>query len=52
MLPEGLAFLKPGWWLIHVIAVALVASYAYRKGRQDERKSREQAESARREDRG
>jgi len=40
MLPEGLAFLKPGWWLIHAIAIALVASYAYRKGREDERKAR------------
>ncbi len=42
MLPEGLEFLKPGWWLIHLIAVALIASYAYRQGRADERKSKDE----------
>lgn len=40
VLPEGLEFLKLGWWIIHVLAVMLVWSYAYRKGRLDERKSR------------
>jgi hypothetical protein len=40
VLPEGLQFLKLGWWLIHVLGVLLVWSYAYRKGRIDERKAR------------
>jgi len=34
-LPEGLEFLKLGWWAIHVLAVLLVYSYAYRKGRNE-----------------
>ena len=38
-LPEGLGFLKLGWWAIHVFAVLLVYSYAYRKGRNDERRA-------------
>jgi hypothetical protein len=37
VLPEGLEFLKLGWWLVHVLGVWLVWSYAYRKGRKDER---------------
>jgi hypothetical protein len=40
VLPEGLKFLEPGWWLIHALAVLLIYSYAYRKGRGDERKAR------------
>jgi hypothetical protein len=40
VLPEGLEFLKLGWWLIHILGVLLVWSYAYRKGRLDERRSR------------
>jgi hypothetical protein len=39
VLPEGLEFLKLGWWLIHILGVLLVWSYAYRKGRLDERRS-------------
>jgi hypothetical protein len=40
VLPEGLGFLKPGWWLLHVLAVVFVYSYGYRKGRGDERRAR------------
>lgn len=40
VLPEGLGFLKAGWWLIHVIAVVLVYAYGYRKGRRAERQER------------
>ena len=36
-LPEGLEFLKPGWWLVHAVSVLLVYSYGYRKGRIVER---------------
>lgn len=39
MLPEGIEFLKPGWWLIHALAVLFVYAWAYRKGRGDERRS-------------
>ncbi len=38
-LPEGLKFLHLGWWVIHALAVLLVYSYAYRKGRNDERRA-------------
>jgi hypothetical protein len=41
VLPEGLEFLKPGWWLIHVLAFALVFVYGYRKGRAAERRERD-----------
>ena len=40
VLPEGLQFLKPGWWLLHVLAFALVFVYGYRKGRLDERRDK------------
>jgi hypothetical protein len=39
-LPEGLQFLKLGWWVIHVVAIYLVYQYAYRKGRHDARRER------------
>jgi hypothetical protein len=45
VLPEGLSFLKPGWWILHVLAVALVFVYGYRRGRIAER--REQREGRR-----
>ena len=45
-LPEGLKFLQFGWWLIHALAILLVWGYAYRKGRNDERRERERRESA------
>jgi len=38
VLPEGISFLKPGWWILHVLAVALVFAYGYRRGRIAERK--------------
>ncbi|MBI1799436.1 MAG: hypothetical protein HYR73_07080 [Candidatus Eisenbacteria bacterium] len=37
-LPKGLEFLHSGWWAIHAIAVLLVYSWAYRRGRRDERR--------------
>ena len=39
VLPKGLEFLQVGWWLIHLVAVALVFTWAYRKGRGDERRA-------------
>jgi hypothetical protein len=39
VLPEGLEFLKLGWWITHALFVVLIYSYGYRKGRQDERRA-------------
>jgi hypothetical protein len=46
-LPDGLKFLALGWWVIHVLAVVLVYSYAYRKGRVDERRDQRARATAR-----
>jgi hypothetical protein len=40
VLPDGLRFLKPAWWLLHLIAAALIYTYGYRKGRAQERRER------------
>ncbi len=48
MLPEGLGFLKLGWWMLHVIAVGLVFVWGYREGRDAEREERHEEERARR----
>ena len=40
LLPPALRFLHPGWWVSHIIAIALIAVWAYRKGRRDERNAR------------
>lgn len=37
-LPEGLEFLKSGWWVVHFLAVLFVWSIAYQKGRGDQRR--------------
>lgn len=34
-LPDGLKFLAFGWWMMHIIAVALVFWLGYRKGWKD-----------------
>lgn len=34
-LPDGLKFLEFGWWMMHIIAVALVFWMGYRKGWKD-----------------
>jgi hypothetical protein len=46
VLPEGIRFLRPGWWVLHVLAAGLVFVYGYRRGRIAER--REQKERDRR----
>lgn len=49
VLPEGLQFLKPAWWVLHLIAAALVYAYGYRKGRaQERREQRERERTAKR----
>lgn len=47
LLPEGLQFLKPGWWLLHVAVVALVFAYGYRRGRIQERREQKAREQER-----
>jgi hypothetical protein len=47
VLPEGLGFLKPGWWMLHVLAVGMVFVWGYREGRDAEREERKQEERAR-----
>ena len=47
VLPDGLQFLKPAWWLLHVIAAALVYSYGFRRGRVQERRERKERERER-----
>ena len=42
-LPNGLRFFRLGWWVIHLLAVVLVFSYGYRKGRRDERRDRDRS---------
>jgi len=44
LLPDGLQFLKPGWWLLHALAAALVFAYGYRKGRSQERREQRERE--------
>lgn len=46
-LPDGLKFLALGWWVIHLLAVLLVYTYAYRKGRMDERREQRVRAAAR-----
>lgn len=38
VLPVGLGFLQPGWWLLHAMAILFVYLYGYRKGRGEERR--------------
>jgi hypothetical protein len=40
-LPDGIRFFTVGWWGIHLLAVALVFAWGYRKGRKDERRERD-----------
>jgi hypothetical protein len=47
VLPEGLGFLKAGWWMLHVLAVGMVFVWGYREGRDAEREERQQEERAR-----
>jgi hypothetical protein len=51
LLPDGLRFLKPAWWLLHVIVAGLVFAYGYRKGRSQERREQREREPKREKDR-
>jgi len=43
-LPDGLQFLKFGWWVVHAIAFLLVYQFGYVKGRGDMRREQRQRE--------
>ena len=45
MLPQGIAFPQLGFWILHLIAMALVFVWGYRKGREAERQDRKDDES-------
>lgn len=47
VLPEGLRFLKLGWWMLHVLVIALVFAYGYRRGRAQERREQREREKNR-----
>jgi len=48
-LPDGLEFLKFGWWVVHAIAFLLVYQYGYARGRGALRREMRQRELASRE---
>ena len=39
ILPQGISFLRPGWWVLHALSVLFVFLYGYRKGRGDEKRA-------------
>src|SRR5205085_3584289 len=45
-LPEGLKFLQIGWWISHALTVWLLYTWAYRRGRNDERKAQREKRTA------
>jgi hypothetical protein len=51
VLPEGLEFLKLGWWAVHVIAFLLVYQFGYARGRGDQRREQRQRNVAAKRDR-
>lgn len=44
MLPPGIAFPEIGFWVLHVLAMALVFVWGYRKGREAERNDKREDE--------
>lgn len=48
MLPHGIAFPQLGFWVLHVLAIALVFVWGYRKGREAERDERREDERGKR----
>lgn len=44
MLPHGIAFPQLGFWILHLLAIALVFVWGYRKGREAEREDRKDDE--------
>jgi hypothetical protein len=48
-LPDGLQFLKFGWWVVHAIAFLLVYQFGFARGRGALRREQRQRELAQRE---
>jgi len=40
LLPKGLQFLEIGWWVSHALAIWLIYSWGYRRGRRAEKAAR------------
>ncbi len=38
-LPEGLQFLRLGWFVVHAVTILFVYQYGFLKGRAEERKA-------------
>ena len=45
-LPDGLKFMHLGWWVLHLLAFALVYAYGFRKGRAEERRALRKTKAA------
>lgn len=45
-LPDGLQFLKLGWWVVHVMAFLLAYQFGYARGRGDEKRDARQRDLA------
>ncbi len=46
VLPEGLEFLKFGWWVVHAIAFLLVYQFGHARGRGAARREQKERELA------
>lgn len=47
-LPDGLQFLKAGWWVVHLIAFMMVYQYGFVRGRGEARREQRQRDMAKR----
>ena len=45
-LPEGLQFLKFGWWVVHAIAILLVYQFGFVRGRGEAKRELRQRDLA------
>jgi hypothetical protein len=45
-LPEGLQFLKFGWWVVHAMAILLMYQFGYARGRGAFRREQRQRDLA------
>jgi hypothetical protein len=45
MLPDGLEFLKPGWWWVHSLAILFVYVWAFQARRAAERRRQRASDS-------
>ncbi len=47
-LPDGLQFLKTGWWVVHLVAFMMVYQYGFVRGRGEARREQRQRDMAKR----